>query len=73
MPTYEYVCEGCGHTATLFLKLKDIDTPVGCSACEVCTMRRQIGNAGGFRLKGSGWAEDGYATYLGDANKFRSK
>jgi hypothetical protein len=59
------------------LPMDDRDKPVG--TCEVCTegtVRRSIGNSGGFRLGTEGkvsWAAGGYSTLLGDAMRSERK
>lgn len=56
MPTYEYVCDKCGHEFELFQKMTD---PVKkrCPRCR-SNLRRRIGTGAGILFKGSGF----YAT-----------
>ncbi|MBM3285831.1 MAG: zinc ribbon domain-containing protein [Candidatus Eisenbacteria bacterium] len=56
MPTYEYVCDKCGHEFELFQKMTD---PVR-KRCPRCrgAVRRRIGAGAGLLFKGSGF----YAT-----------
>lgn len=56
MPTYEYVCQECGHQLSVEQKMSDARLR-DCPACGKPGLERQL-NAGGFALKGSGW----YAT-----------
>lgn len=51
MPTYEYLCDSCGHEFEAFQKITD--DPI--SDCPECggTVRRLIGTGGGFIVKGS--------------------
>ena len=73
MPVYQYECPKCGAKEEVIKSIKDIDLPEVCPVCSKYDMKRIIGNAGGFRLKGGGWAEDGYDQYLGDINKTRKR
>ena len=62
MPLFEYECPTCGHRCEL-LQRHDAPAP-DCSPCTdntdpPPTMARQISRSS-FRLKGSGWAFDGY-------------
>ena len=54
MPTYEYKCDGCGHT---FEKVQSIkaDSLKKCPECGKQKLRRLIGVGGGFIFKGSGF------------------
>ncbi len=75
MPVYEWVCDkdGCGYVREACVPVSDRDTEQICVNCH-SIMRRSIGNNGGFRLGGGnvGWGSTGYATTLGDAEKFES-
>ena len=55
MPTYEYICKGCGHQLSAEQKMSDARL-VDCPACGKPGLERQL-SAGGFALKGSGWYE----------------
>lgn len=62
------------------LSVEQMDDPLadGCPECnpEIPSVIRICGNSGGFRLspRGSiGWANDGYASTLGDAEIFRAR
>lgn len=72
MPIYEYECPACGESEEIMLKLEELDDPVHCIVCQSECIR-VCGNKGGFRLDGSGWSKQGYATHLGDARKFEEK
>ena len=65
MPTYEYACEGCGHTWDAFQSIKD-DPLTRCPACGEDKARRVISGGMGFILKGGGWYSDLYASPKGD-------
>ncbi len=57
MPTYEYVCEACGHEFERFQKMND--SPVRkCPECGRQKARRRISAGGGIVFKGPGF----YAT-----------
>jgi putative FmdB family regulatory protein len=61
MPTYEYVCEKCGHQFELFQSMKD--EPLRHCPAKVCPrkrwgkgrVRRLLGTGGGIIFKGSGF------------------
>ncbi len=61
MPTYEYVCEKCGHEFEQFQSIAD--EPLKICPREVCVrrrwgrgrVRRKIGAGGGLLFKGSGF------------------
>lgn len=57
MPTYDYECEGCGHTFERFQSMtaRQIRT---CPQCRQRKVRRLIGTGAGLIFKGSGF----YAT-----------
>ena len=53
MPTYEYVCDSCGHDFEVFQRMSD--EPV--SACPECgkPVRRVISGGLGINFRGSGF------------------
>lgn len=61
MPTYEYVCEKCGHVFEVFQSMKD--PPLKVCPKELCGMKtwgrgkvkRKIGAGAGLIFKGSGF------------------
>jgi putative FmdB family regulatory protein len=61
MPTYEYVCEKCGHRFDVFRSMKD--APLRVCPKELCGMSRwgkgrvakQLGTGAGLLFKGSGF------------------
>jgi len=75
MPTYDYSCEHCKGTFTQYLGVDSRSVPldVPCPSCgTVGSVRRAIGNSGGFRLGTRGkvsWSKGGYSTLLGDVWK----
>lgn len=72
MPVYDYWCPRCDEERIdVIIAVRDLD--VHKETCPECghEMLRKVGNAGGFRLRGDGWGEDGYDKYIGDINKTR--
>jgi putative FmdB family regulatory protein len=59
MPTYDYRCEGCGHTFEAFQSIK-ADPLTQCPQCEQHQLRRLIGSGAGIIFKGSGFYETDY-------------
>lgn len=59
MPTYEYVCRGCGHEFELF---QQISAPVKrkCPECGTLKLERLIGTGAGVIFRGSGFYETDY-------------
>ena len=60
MPTYSYLCDGCGGTFELEQRISE-DPVKKCSLCGKPEARRQI-VSGNFILKGGGWYSDGYGS-----------
>lgn len=65
MPTYEYICNACGHE---FEKFQSITAaPIkDCPTCKKKKVERKISVGAGFIFKGSGFYE---TDYRGDAYK----
>ncbi|MDX9755297.1 MAG: zinc ribbon domain-containing protein [bacterium] len=59
MPTYDYVCDNCGHEFELFQSMKD-DPIQECPECHEKAVRRLIGSGAGIIFKGSGFYETDY-------------
>lgn len=57
--TYEYKCDGCGHTCTAEQRITDAPKKK-CPSCGKMKLVRQISGSGAFSLKGGGWYADGY-------------
>ncbi|REJ69910.1 MAG: zinc ribbon domain-containing protein [Planctomycetota bacterium] len=59
MPTYDYVCDGCGHEFELF---QSISAPVEkkCPECKKNKLRRLFGTGAAVVFKGSGFYETDY-------------
>ncbi|MCC7476233.1 MAG: zinc ribbon domain-containing protein [Pirellulales bacterium] len=59
MPTYDYECDGCGHTFELF---QSISEPVKkkCPDCGKLKLRRLFGTGAAVVFKGSGFYQTDY-------------
>lgn len=60
MPTYEYLCDECGHSAEIIQKIS-ADPIAVCPVCQSQKYHRVIGVTG-FILKGSGWYKTDYTS-----------
>ena len=69
MPTYEYVCESCGHRFDEFQSMKDDPLKI-CPKCEQSSLRRLFGCGAAVLFKGSGFYETDYRS---DAYKSAAK
>jgi putative FmdB family regulatory protein len=59
MPTYDYVCDGCGHAFELFQSMTD-GLKKTCPKCGKKKLRRLIGAGGAIVFKGSGFYKTDY-------------
>ena len=59
MPTYEYECEGCGHSFEEFQYMSDKPLKK-CPKCAKMKLQRLIGAGAGIIFKGSGFYETDY-------------
>jgi len=59
MPTYEYVCQACGHEFEQFQSIT-ADALRKCPACAKMKLKRLIGTGAGVIFKGSGFYETDY-------------
>jgi putative FmdB family regulatory protein len=59
MPTYDYVCDGCGHAFELFQSMTD-SVKKTCPKCGKKKLRRLIGTGGAIVFKGSGFYKTDY-------------
>ncbi|MEM1212893.1 MAG: zinc ribbon domain-containing protein [Planctomycetota bacterium] len=59
MPTYEYVCQACGHEMEAFQSMSA--SPLRkCPECGKLKLKRKIGIGAGIIFKGSGFYETDY-------------
>lgn len=54
MPTYEYLCDSCGHQFDAFQSMMD-DPLKDCPACSTSALRRLISGGTGVIFRGSGF------------------
>lgn len=59
MPTYDYVCDACGHAFELFQSMKD-EHLKKCPECGKRKLRRLIGMGAAVVFKGSGFYQTDY-------------
>jgi len=59
MPTYDYVCDDCGHEFEAFESIK-ADPQRTCPTCGRETLRRKIGPGAAILFKGSGFYQTDY-------------
>ncbi|MBI9073146.1 MAG: zinc ribbon domain-containing protein [Melioribacteraceae bacterium] len=67
MPTYDYRCKDCGHTAEVFQKMTDDHL----SECPKCSgnFKRLIGSGSDPIFKGTGFYETDYKKSKSDSQK----
>ena len=59
MPTYDYVCDACGHEFELFQAMTD-QVKRKCPKCAKLKLSRKIGTGAGILFKGSGFYQTDY-------------
>lgn len=59
MPTYEYVCDDCGHEYELFQSMSD-GVKRKCPECGKLKLRRLFGTGAAVVFKGSGFYQTDY-------------
>jgi putative FmdB family regulatory protein len=59
MPTYDYICQACGHDLDIFQSMAD-SPKRKCPKCGKLKLKRQIGMGAGILFKGSGFYETDY-------------
>ena len=59
MPTYDYVCDACGHEMELFQKITE-DPVKKCPVCSKNKLRRLFGTGAAIVFKGSGFYQTDY-------------
>ena len=68
MPTYDYLCDACGHRMELFQSMSDTPKRT-CPECKSRKFKRLIGTGAGVIFRGSGFYETDYrgSSYADDA------
>lgn len=66
MPTYDYRCDGCGHTLDAFQSITE-EALKTCPECGEDKLRRLIGAGAGIIFKGSGFYETDYKRKRSDS------
>ncbi|EMI53692.1 FmdB family zinc ribbon protein [Rhodopirellula sallentina] len=59
MPTYDYLCEACGHELEIFQGIND-DPETKCPECKKKKLKRQFGTGAAIVFKGSGFYQTDY-------------
>jgi putative FmdB family regulatory protein len=59
MPTYDYVCDACGHEFELFQPIT-AEPERRCPECKKLKLRRLFGTGGAIVFKGSGFYQTDY-------------
>jgi len=59
MPTYDYLCDNCGHKFELFQSIKD-NAKCKCPECKKKKLRRLFGAGTMVIFKGTGFYETDY-------------
>src|SRR3954465_13104067 len=59
MPTYDYICDQCGHEFEAFESIK-ADPQTVCPECLETKLRRKIGAGAAILFKGSGFYQTDY-------------
>ena len=70
MPTYDYVCEACGHREEIFQSMSE-NAKRTCTKCKAKKFKRLIGTGAGVIFKGSGFYQTDYRSdsYKAEAKK----
>lgn len=69
MPTYDYVCDACGHQFEAFESIRT-DPQTVCPSCQEAKLRRKIGPGAAILFKGTGFYQTDYRS---DNYKQRAK
>jgi len=67
MPTYQYECDGCGHTFEHLQSMVD-EKLKKCPQCSTMKLHRLIGSGAGVIFKGSGFYETDYKNKVQSPN-----
>lgn len=70
MPTYDYICDDCGHQLEAFQKISDSPLKT-CPKCQKESLRRKPGGGAGLSFKGTGFYITDYGS--GKENKEKDK
>jgi putative FmdB family regulatory protein len=70
--TYEYTCEGCGHSWEAEQSIKDAPLKK-CVSCGAAKAKRLVSGGTGFLLKGGGWYADGYGSAKSTSSEGKSE
>jgi putative FmdB family regulatory protein len=59
MPTYDYICDSCGHEFEAYERIT-ADPQTECPQCKLPKLRRKIGPGAAILFKGSGFYQTDY-------------
>jgi putative FmdB family regulatory protein len=59
MPTYDYICDSCGHEFEAYESIK-AEPLTECPECKLTKLRRKIGPGAAILFKGSGFYQTDY-------------
>jgi putative FmdB family regulatory protein len=59
MPTYDYICDSCGHEFEAYESIK-AEPLTECPECKLRQLRRKIGPGAAILFKGSGFYQTDY-------------
>jgi putative FmdB family regulatory protein len=70
MPTYDYICQACGHRLELYQPMSEAPKKK-CPKCSKSKLQRQIGTGAAILFKGSGFYQTDYrsSSYTEGAKK----
>ena len=71
MPTYDYICDNCGHEFETYQPMKD-DKLTVCPSCGKESLKRLIGSGSGLIFKGSGFYLTDYKTKSGESSSSKT-
>ncbi len=71
MPTYDYICNNCGHEFETYQSMKD-DKLTVCPSCGKESLKRLIGSGSGLIFKGSGFYLTDYKTKSGESSNSKT-
>jgi putative FmdB family regulatory protein len=72
MPTYEYVCQKCGHQFEQFQSMRD-EPLKKCPQCKKAALKRLVGSGAGLIFKGTGFYITDYKNKSGKKEGGESK